>query len=171
MGKGGRLTEFLVGVRRTSIEARRYKAGWTRLSAGGRKNRVAALAAKSEAGSQGEIAGLGAASNDDGRGLDNRAVDATHHASEGSPLPPPISVDCWGPVVGLSREVMPWSVVKFEDGGSTDEISTTINIGARCNGGPCRGWQWRWWQLRWTMTTTTATATKTPAAVVDDGRQ
>ena len=45
MGEGGRLTEFLVGVRRTSIEARRYKAGWTRLSADGRKRRAAALAA------------------------------------------------------------------------------------------------------------------------------
>jgi hypothetical protein len=44
-GWAGRLAEFLVGVRRTSIEAGRYKAGWTRLSAGGRKRRVAASVA------------------------------------------------------------------------------------------------------------------------------
>ena len=44
-GGGGRLTEFLAGVRRTSIETKRYKAGWTRLSAGGRKRRAAASAA------------------------------------------------------------------------------------------------------------------------------
>jgi hypothetical protein len=34
-----RLAEFLAGVRRMKIEARRYKAGWTRLSAVGRKRR------------------------------------------------------------------------------------------------------------------------------------
>ena len=44
-GGAGWLAEFLAGVRRTSIEAGRYKAGWTRLSAGGRKRRAAALAA------------------------------------------------------------------------------------------------------------------------------
>ena len=44
-GGAGRLTEFLAGVGRMSIKARRYKAGWTRLSAGGRKRRVPALAA------------------------------------------------------------------------------------------------------------------------------
>ena len=36
-GGAGRLAEFLAGVRRTSIETGRYKAGWTRLSAGGRR--------------------------------------------------------------------------------------------------------------------------------------
>jgi hypothetical protein len=36
-GGAGRLAEFLAGVRRTSIKAGRYKAGWTRLSAGGRR--------------------------------------------------------------------------------------------------------------------------------------
>ena len=36
-GGTGRLAEFLAGVRRTSIETGRYKAGWTRLSAGGRR--------------------------------------------------------------------------------------------------------------------------------------
>jgi hypothetical protein len=46
-GGAGRLAEFLAGVRRMSIEARRYKAGWrwTRLSTGGRKRRAAASAA------------------------------------------------------------------------------------------------------------------------------
>jgi len=37
-----RLAEFLAGVRRTKIKAGRYKAGWMRLSTGGRKRRVAA---------------------------------------------------------------------------------------------------------------------------------
>ena len=36
-GGAGRLAEFLAGKRRTSIEAGRYKAGWTRLSTGGRR--------------------------------------------------------------------------------------------------------------------------------------
>jgi len=44
-GGAGRLAKFLAGVRRASIEAGRYKVGWTRLSAGGRKRRAAALAA------------------------------------------------------------------------------------------------------------------------------
>ena len=44
-GGAGRLAEFLAGVRRTSIEAGRYKAGWMRLSTGGRKRRAAAVAA------------------------------------------------------------------------------------------------------------------------------
>ena len=44
-GGGGRLTEFLAGVRRTSIKAGRYKVGWMRLSAGRRKRRAAASVA------------------------------------------------------------------------------------------------------------------------------
>ncbi len=46
-GGAGRLAEFLAGVRRTRIEAGRYKAGWrgTRLSTGGRKGRAAASVA------------------------------------------------------------------------------------------------------------------------------
>ncbi len=71
---GGRLTEFLVGVRRTSIKAGRYNAGWMRLSAGGRKRRAAALAAGPPV--LGVGGGSGAVGNSDGRGLDDRAADA-----------------------------------------------------------------------------------------------
>jgi hypothetical protein len=57
----GRLAEFLAGVRRTSIEAGRYKAGWTRLSAGGRKRRAAAVAAGPGTGSLGRGVSSGVA--------------------------------------------------------------------------------------------------------------
>jgi hypothetical protein len=53
-GGAGRLAEFLAGVRRTSIEAGRYKAGWTRLSAGERKRRAAAVAAGPGTGFRGD---------------------------------------------------------------------------------------------------------------------
>jgi len=75
-GGTGRLAEFLAGVRRTGIKAGRYKAGWTRLSAGGRKRRVAAVAAGPGTGSRGREASSGAAGDGDGRGLDNRVADA-----------------------------------------------------------------------------------------------
>ncbi len=73
-GGAGRLTEFLAGVRR--IEAGRYKVGWTRLSAGGRKRRAAAVAAGPGKGSRGQGASSGAAGDGDGRGLDDRVADA-----------------------------------------------------------------------------------------------
>jgi hypothetical protein len=66
-------------VRRTSIgiEAGRYTTGWwTRLSAGGRKRRVAAVAAEPRRGSRGRGASSGAAGDGDGRGLDDRVADA-----------------------------------------------------------------------------------------------
>ena len=77
-GEGaGRLAEFLAGVRRTSIEAGRYKAGWwTRLSAGRRKRRAAAVAAGPGTGSRGRGASSGAAGDGDGQGLEDRVADA-----------------------------------------------------------------------------------------------
>jgi hypothetical protein len=46
-----RLAEFLAGVRWTKIEAGRYKkAGWTRLSAGGRKRRATSSVVKTQTG-------------------------------------------------------------------------------------------------------------------------
>ena len=68
--------EFLTGVRRTKIEARRYKAGWTRLSAGGRKRRATASVVETQTGSQGHRASLGVAGDSDGWGPDDRASDA-----------------------------------------------------------------------------------------------
>ena len=68
--------EALAGVRRTSIEAGRYKAGWTRLSAGGRKRRAKASAAGTGTGSQGRGANPGAAGDGDAWGPDDRAADA-----------------------------------------------------------------------------------------------
>jgi hypothetical protein len=76
-GEGARrLVEALAGVRRTSIEAGRYKAGWTRLSAGGRKRRAKASAAGTGTGSQGQGANPGAAGDGDAWGPDDRAADA-----------------------------------------------------------------------------------------------
>jgi hypothetical protein len=74
-----RLAGFLAGVRRTKIEAGRYKAGWMRLSAGGR---------------------TGMAGEGDDRGTDDRTADAPPVAfwRGGSLLPPP--VDRLGPVYG-----------------------------------------------------------------------
>ena len=45
--------EFLAGVRRTKIEAGRYKAGWTRLSTGGMKRRVAVSVVRTWMGTRG----------------------------------------------------------------------------------------------------------------------
>jgi len=64
-----------VGVRRTKIEAGRYKAGWMRPSTGGRKRGAAALVAGTRWGSQGWGASSGMAGNGDSRGPDNREAD------------------------------------------------------------------------------------------------
>ena len=63
-GAARRLAGFLAGVRRTKIEAGRYKAGWMRLSAGGRKRGA------------GEGVSSGVAGDGDGRGPDDRWADA-----------------------------------------------------------------------------------------------
>jgi len=63
-------------VRRTSIEAGRYNAGWTRLRAGGRKRRAKASAAGTGTGSRGRGASSGAAGDGDAWGPDDRAADA-----------------------------------------------------------------------------------------------
>jgi len=47
------LAEFLAGVRRTKIKAGRYKAGWTRLSTGRMKRRVAASMVRTRMGTRG----------------------------------------------------------------------------------------------------------------------
>ena len=66
----------LAGVRRTSIEAGRYKAGWTRLSTGGRKRRAKALAAGTGMGSQGWGGSSGLAGDGNTWGPDAREADA-----------------------------------------------------------------------------------------------
>ena len=75
-GGGEKAHGALAGVRRTSIEAGRYKVGWTRLSAGGRKRRAKASAAGTGMASWGRGASSGAAGDGDGRGLDDRVADA-----------------------------------------------------------------------------------------------
>jgi hypothetical protein len=69
-GEGGgavrRLVGFLAKVRRTKIEAGRYKAGWMRLSTGGRKRGAAASVAGTRRGSQGWGASSGVAGDGDG---------------------------------------------------------------------------------------------------------
>jgi len=79
-------------VRRTKIKVGRYKAGWMRLSAGGRKRGVAALVAGTCKGSQGWGASSGMAGDGDGWGLDDRAADAPPipFRRGGSLLPPPV---------------------------------------------------------------------------------
>ena len=72
-----------------------------RLSADGRKRRVAVSAAGTGTGSRGWGASSGAAGDDDGRGPDDCSVDATPSCFRGgghSCLPPP--VDHRGPVDG-----------------------------------------------------------------------
>ena len=78
-GAARRLVEFLAGVRMAMIKIRRYRVGraWTRLSAGGRKRRTAALAAGTGTGSRGQGASSGAAGDADSRGPDDHLVDAT----------------------------------------------------------------------------------------------
>ena len=97
-GGARRLAGFLAGVRRTKIEAGRYKAGWMRLSAGGRKRWAAALVAGTRTGSQGRGASLGVAGDGDGRGPDNRAADAPPSRFGWGGLssrPPSIVTDPW----------------------------------------------------------------------------
>jgi hypothetical protein len=87
-----RLAGFLAGARRTKIEAGRYKAGWMRLSAGGRKKWAAALVAGTRTGSQGRGASSGVAGDGDGRGPDDLAADAppVTFRRGGSLFPPPV---------------------------------------------------------------------------------
>ncbi len=95
-----RLAGFLAGVRRMKIEAGRYKAGWMRLSAGGRKRVEAASVTGTRSGSQGRGASSGVAGDGDGRGPDDRAADAPPIMFwRGGPLFPP-PVDRRGPVDG-----------------------------------------------------------------------
>ena len=76
-GEGARrFVEFLAGVRRTSIDTRRYKSGWTRLSTGKRKRRAKALATRPGTGSRGLGVSSHVAANGDGRGPDDRTADA-----------------------------------------------------------------------------------------------
>ncbi len=103
------LVGFLVGVRRMKIEAGRYKAGWMRLSAGGRKRRAAALVAGTRTGSQGRGASLGVAGDGDGRGPDDRAADAPLSCFGGGGLssrPPSIVADMARMVGIRSRRVI-----------------------------------------------------------------
>ena len=94
-GVAGRLAEFLAGVRRMSIEARRYKAGWrwTRLStAGGRGWRQRRRLGRR---SRGRGTSSGVAGDGDGRGLDedDHSADAPpSHFRGGSLLPPLVNV-------------------------------------------------------------------------------
>ena len=82
---------FLAGVRRTKIEAGRYKykAGWMRLSAGGRKRGAAALVAGTRMGSQGWGASSGVVGDGNGRGPDDRAADAPPVAFRRGGVSPP----------------------------------------------------------------------------------
>ena len=90
---------FLAGVRRTKIEAGRYKAGWMKLSAGRRKRGAAASVAGTRTGPRGGGASSGMAGDGDGRGPDDRAADSPHRVSEGGYLLQP-PVDRHRPVDG-----------------------------------------------------------------------
>ena len=97
-----RLAGFLAGVRRTKIEAGRYKAGWMRLSAGGRKRVAAASVAGTRSGSQGRGARGRArawrATVTAGDRTTARQMPPPSHFGGGSLFPPPI--DRHGPVDG-----------------------------------------------------------------------
>ena len=83
-GGGEKARGALAGVRRTSIEAGRYKVGWTRLSAGGRKRRAKASAAGTGIESRGRGASSGAAGDGNAWGPDDHAADAPpSHFGEG----------------------------------------------------------------------------------------
>jgi len=103
-----RLAGFLVGVRRTKIEAGRYKAGWMRHSAGGRKRGAAVLVAGTRTGSHGWGASSGVAGDGDGWGPDDRAADAPPRPGSegGSLLPPPVVRP--GPVDGDGSWLERW---------------------------------------------------------------
>ena len=97
-GTARRLAEFLAGVRRTKIKAGRYKAGWTRLSMGGRKRRATALVVETQTGSQGRGASLGVAGDSDSWGPDDRTSDAPplrFRKWGSSSRPPSIFADPW----------------------------------------------------------------------------
>jgi hypothetical protein len=105
-GRGGaarRLMEFLVGVRRMRIEARRYSAGPMRLITGGRKGRVEASAAGTEMGSRGRI-GRGGRRRRPRTGATTRQMPPHHSVfrreSSAPLLPPPVAVDHRGPCPG-----------------------------------------------------------------------
>jgi hypothetical protein len=91
-GEGARrLAEALAGVRRTSIEDGRYKAGWTRLSAGGRKRRTKASAAGTGTGSRGRGVSSGVAGDGDAWAPGDPATARQmplHHVSERGVSPP-----------------------------------------------------------------------------------
>ncbi len=91
-GGAGRLAEFLAGVRRTSIEAGRYKAGWrwTRLStAGGRGWRQRRRLGRR---SRGRGTSSGVAGDGDGRELDedDHSADVPPSRFRGGSLLPPL---------------------------------------------------------------------------------
>ena len=89
-GGAGRLAEFLAGVRRTSIEAGRYKAGWRwmRLStAGGRGWQQRRRLGRR---SRGRGTSSGVAGDGDGRGLDDHSADAPPSRFRGGSLLPPL---------------------------------------------------------------------------------
>jgi hypothetical protein len=90
-GAARRLAGFLAGVSRAKIETGRYKVGWMRLSAGGRKRGAAASVAGTRTGSQGPGTSSGVAGDGDGRGPDDRAADAPprHIFKGGGSLPAP----------------------------------------------------------------------------------
>ena len=92
-------------MRRTKIEAGRYKAGWMRLSTGGRKRRAAeeeeggSVGGQDPDGDKGQGASLGVAGDSDCWGPDDRAFDAPpRRVSERGGLssrPPSIAADLW----------------------------------------------------------------------------
>jgi hypothetical protein len=76
-------------MRRTSIEAKRHKAGWTRLSAGGRKRRAKALGGRAWDRVPGASSGVAS----DGDGQDRMTalqIPSIVFRREGSLLPPPV---------------------------------------------------------------------------------
>ena len=109
-------------LRRTRIEAERYRSGWTRLSSaqGGRKRRAAVASSAAET---------------EEAGPDVRAADAPpSRFGGGGPLrfPPPVDVDRRGrPAAGSSREVTPRS----GDGGGGRRIEGSSGRGDRRIGG------------------------------------
>ncbi len=99
-GAARRLAEFLAGVRRTKIKDRRYKAGWTRLSMGGRKRRVAALVVgtRTRMGTRGGgRAWAWRATVTAGDRMTARRMPTPSHFGKGGSLlpPPPIIGDPW----------------------------------------------------------------------------
>ena len=86
------------------IEAGRYRAGWTRLSAGGRKRRAAASAAGIGMGSLGRGTSSGAAGDGDGRGPEDPQWMAPFRFLEGAgdlfSHPPSIVAGPWMAMLG-----------------------------------------------------------------------